>query len=108
MSNEPTGGGKHKFSLFMDSRLYERFSDHARSRGGLRIQEYVQRAVEAGAPVVLGEAHHPKPHAPASVPESKWHRMLQAILDSGNRKAITAVQSNLAVFFDYIGGEKPD
>ena len=35
-----------------------------------------------------------------------WHTMLDEILDSGNARAISAVQSNLIVFSDYV--EKGD
>lgn len=37
----------------------------------------------------------------------KYHTMLHAVRASGNKRAIRAVQENLEVFYDYIGGD-PD
>src|SRR5437016_4058704 len=44
-----------------------------------------------------------KPAAGLKYKHQKWHDMLEAVLESGNPRAIDAVQSNLLVFTDYIG-----
>jgi hypothetical protein len=47
------------------------------------------------------------PPVSAEPERQQWHAYLDAILDSGNQKAIGAVQSNLIVFHDYIAASAP-
>lgn len=37
-----------------------------------------------------------------------WHLKLDFVLNSQKADAITAVQSNIEVFYDYCGGKRPD
>ena len=46
----------------------------------------------------------PRPNARSESKNARWHDMLEDILESGNKDACHAVQSNLIVFHDYIGG----
>lgn len=95
--------GEEKIRIaFTGTEEYRKKIHQAALDRGLKVQNLLETAVS----VYLDDGAEPS--APTSHPErrDKWHRMLEAILASGNKKAITAVQSNLAVFFEYIGGEK--
>ena|SRR5665213_4092289 len=54
----------------------------------------------------LGGALDP-PASPAANPRNeKWHAMLDEILESGDREAISAVQQNILVFHRIVGAEE--
>jgi len=53
----------------------------------------VQRVFQPGETIIS---------APRRAANSEWHQMLDEVLDSGQRDAIEAVQSNLLVFVDRV------
>ncbi len=91
------------FSIDLEETLHGRARRLGLDRGvpvKALYSEAITALLDARPPVVPA-----KPAA--SSPQDKWHRMLDEILESGDREAISAVQQNILVFHRIVGAETP-